>query len=67
MEIMSSKEFFEKRNCQITRIGWTGMTTIDLQEFALMHVNAALEAASKEVRADKRKKVLESYTIKDIK
>lgn len=58
-------DFLRSRNCQKCRIGWTGVDTIDLYDFARMHVEAALKEASKHARGKTKEKILNAYPIED--
>jgi hypothetical protein len=64
-ELPTSWQFLKDRNCQKVRVGWTGVDTVDLYDFAKMHVEAALKEASRTFRGEAKKKILNSYPVED--
>jgi len=61
----SAYEFLKERNYQKARLGWIGVDTIDLYDFAKMHVEAALKEASQHARGSVKEKILNCYPIED--
>jgi hypothetical protein len=64
-ELPTSWQFLKDRNCQKVRVGWTGVDTVDLYDFAKMHVEAALKEASRHARGGVKEKILNCYPTQD--